>query len=228
MNSEKLIKDNEQCENPSSYSPSKPKIIEEAEAEKAHANAYDEIVIERYDVDGATVEIIKKPATIFAGRIGYADKPGIEPHIDFIWAQMYHYDENNPEWQNPADRIIQSKIPPEWDVCISLNYWKSVEHIWGMMFAREVSDENQPDGVDIMKVPEGLYIRVLCDEAAGKLIGKDSSPSAYEMFGYIGKFAVEHGYMLPDDRQEYEYRSKDRDENGHLICQYSYIPVVKI
>lgn len=206
--------------NPESYSPkSKPTILNIAE--KFH----DKYIVDVINIDNVAFEIIRKPKTIYAGAIGYADEAGKEPFIEYILARMYHYDQNNSEWQNPIDRMLTGRLTPNWDVCISIDYWRGVTEKWGMMFAREVSTAEQPKGVDVYILPETLYVRVLADEYSAAMLGKENC-AAWELFGLIkDKFIPAHGYEYNGIGQELEYRGNERTADGRYKLQYAYVPV---
>jgi len=54
----------------------------------------------------------------------------------------------------------------------------------GMIFAREVENENQTENILVYKMPKSLYLRIYSDENAAKLIGKESC-EPWEMFSYM-------------------------------------------
>ncbi|MCL2775434.1 MAG: hypothetical protein FWD71_19130 [Oscillospiraceae bacterium] len=226
------VKKTNQNQSPESYSPEKPKLVNMVE----ELNGHKVEIIKTIDINGAVFEVIRKPRTIYAGVIGYADEIGPEPEIDMLSGKMFWDNVESPVRKNPIDRIIAGKISPTWEVVVSINYWKGNEAKKGMMFAREVNTTEQPDGVYVHEQAETLYIRCQCNVESAKLLGREHC-APYELFGYIReKVASEHGYEFDRAWQEIEYIEynstdvfyieEDSPRNHDIINMYSYIPVV--
>lgn len=92
-----------------------------------------------------------------------------------------------------------------------------------MMFGQETYSEKQADCYDIYKMPASLFIRILNNSGAAKLLGKENCET-WELFGVIkGTIMPQNGYKFNENgAQEIEYH------NYKTNIWYAYIPIVKI
>lgn len=173
-----------------------------------------EKVVETIKAGDAVFEVVEKPETILAGKILYAkDYGGIENALMSISEQE--------RWS--ACRKISDCILPLYDIALSVNFWLD-ESKRAMGFVRETSTEDQPEGVDIYKMPESLYIRVYTDSSAAKLLAKKEC-EIWELFAYIrNHFMPAHGFrMNMNGAQEMEVFDTEKHKTG-----YAYMPVIRI
>ena len=183
-------------------------------------NDGDEKVIETIKIGEAVFEIIEKPATIFAGKIIYAkdfaDFNAFETELVRIG--------DNKLWHTeiPYNDIIECKLPV-CDVGLSINFWHFHDRqSHGYGWVRETTAENQPEGIDIYKMPASLFIRAYTDKYAAQLLSKKKQCEIYELFAYIRDYFMrEHGFKMNENgAQELEIYDTAEHTTG-----YAYMPV---
>ena len=176
-----------------------------------------EKIIETVNVGGACFEIVEKPETVFAGKMIYAkDFPDISSFncaIDSV--------------TEDEKRVVFGKLNetalPVYDINLSVNFWLD-EKIRAYGFVREVASEDQPDGVDVYKMPASLFIRAYTDKETSKLVCKDKC-EIWELFSYIREYfmPVHNFAMAQNGAQELEVFDTSDHNSG-----YAYMPVVRI
>lgn len=134
-----------------------------------------EELIREFSYKGITFELVKAPATIWCGTRGYGSKKGSEPDIPGL-LEKYQKLCDIPKRERPA---------PDWSCCISIDYWRGGDALWGIMFAQQVLSDAQDSAHDVYNMPESLYIRAAgTRENAQAAFGRDSC-ELYELFGVI-------------------------------------------
>ena len=123
----------------------------------------DEKIIETYKIRNAVFELVEKPMAIYVGKM-------TEEINDFA-GEPENYD-------NVTGRIL-----PERDIHISLNFWSNGKPK-KIFFGRETIKENQPDGLEVYKMPAGLFLRAYTDKNVARIIGKDKC-EPWELFSYM-------------------------------------------
>lgn len=173
-----------------------------------------EKVVDTVKIGGAVFEIVEKPETVFAGKMFYAkdfsDISAFNSAVDAFAA----------DGEDSAYDLLTDAVLPISDIHLSVNFWLSEkERAYG--FVREVSDENQPEGVDIYKMPASLYIRAYTDNSAAQLLSKEQC-EIWELFAYIRDyFMPAHGFKMADNgAQELEVFDTSEHSTG-----YAYMPV---
>lgn len=175
-----------------------------------------ERVVETIKIGGAEFEIIEKPETILAGKIVYAkdyqDADGFNSAIDAI----------TEEEKQTVFNSIQEMVLPITDIHLSVNFWLD-EKVRAFGFVREVITEQQPEGVDVYKMPASLYIRAYTDRGTAQLIAKDTC-EIWELFAYIRNFFMPaHGFRMADNgAQELEVFDSFEHRTG-----YAYMPIMR-
>ena len=99
-----------------------------------------EKIIESFDYNGVTVDLVEWTDTIWCGKIGYAANNTDEPDMDKImeeYMSLHH-----------ASSTVSE---PDWSVCISINYLTD-ERPNGVMIGSLVATEQQPSDFDIYKI----------------------------------------------------------------------------
>ncbi len=159
-------------------------------------------------------EIVEKPETVFAGKMIYAkdftDISDFNSAIDAFAA----------DGEASVYDMITDAVLPVSDIHLSVNFWLSgKKRAYG--FVREVSGENQSEGVDIYKMPASLYIRAHTDRSAAQLLSKEQC-EIWELFSYIREyFMPAHGFKMADNgAQELEVFDTAEHKSG-----YAYMPV---
>lgn len=173
-----------------------------------------EKVVDTVKIGGAVFEIVEKPETVFAGKMFYAkdfsDISAFNSAVDAFAA----------DGEDSVYDLLTDAVLPISDIHLSVNFWLSEkERAYG--FVREVSDENQPEGVDIYKIPASLYIRAYTDKSAAQLLSKEQC-EIWELFAYIRDyFMPAHGFKMADNgAQELEVFDTSEHSTG-----YAYMPV---
>ena len=176
-----------------------------------------EKIIETIKIGGAIFEVVEKPETIFAGKIIYAkdyrDLDSFNSAIESV----------NEDDKQAAFSILSESVLPIYDINLSVNFWLD-ERSRAYGFVREVMTEEQPDGVDVYKMPASLFIRAYTDKGTAQLISKEQC-EIWELFAYIRDFFMPaHGFkMAQNGAQELEVF----DTFDHNIG-YAYMPVVRM
>lgn len=176
-----------------------------------------EKIVETITVGGARFEVVEKPETIFAGKIIYAKDFA---NVNSFNSSIDSMTEN--EKQATFDKLVEPVLPL-YDINLSVNFWLSVkQRAYG--FVREVMTEEQPEGVEVYKMPASLYLRVYTDKEASTLISKEQC-EIWELFAYIRDyFMPTHGFKMADNgAQELEVFDTFEHKSG-----YAYMPVVRV
>ncbi len=192
---------------PNSYSPKIPEILNLAE------KFQNERLIDTIQVNGAVFEIVGRPEVVWVGTISYAENLIDEPDIGKL---LRRYQELIP---NPK----LERINPDWDAAISIDYWQGGKVPRGMMFGQETTTEKQAECYDIYKMPASKFMRILNDENAARLLGKERCEN-HELFIYMReKIMPEHGYKFNENgAQEIEYH------NYKTNAFIAYVPIIEI
>ena len=176
-----------------------------------------ENIIQTVPVGGACFEIIEKPETIFAGKIIYAK--------DFLNLDDFHsaIDSYTKEDRLSVFNKLREVVVPIYDVNISINFWLSAEQR-AFGFVREVMTEEQPNGIDVYKIPASLFIRAHTNKQTAQLLCKEQC-EIWELFAYIRNFFMPaHGFkMAQNGAQELEMFDSFEHKYG-----YAYMPVIRI
>lgn len=172
-----------------------------------------EKVIETIKIGEATFEIVKKPETILAGRILYAKDFG---SIDNALMSV-----NETQRWLDCGKVVDC-ILPVCDITLSVNFWLD-EANRAMGFVRETTAEEQPEDIDVYKMPESLYIRAYTDKYTAQLLSRKQC-EIWELFAYIRNyFMPAHGFKTNENgAQEMEVYDTDDHKTG-----YAYMPVIR-
>ena len=174
-----------------------------------------ESLLEKWDYNGISVELVKWAETFWCGKIGYAVNNTDEPDVEQIAQEAsVVFPENMPNGREQ-----------NWDVCISLNYL-SKERPNGVMFGFFVGTTEQPECYDVLKIPESLYMKIqICSETFEAL---EVQPwgGGIPPFEWIGELlAPKFGYTYGDDLLPIvEYYRINPETCGTEAC-YLYVPV---
>ena len=157
-----------------------------------------EKIIDTIMIGGARFDIVEKPEAVFAGKILYArDFSG----IDEFYAAI---DALPEEEKQAAFGKLNRTALPVYDVNMSVNFWLDEERrAYG--FVREVLAEDQPEGVEVYKMPASLFIRACTDRETSRLVCREQC-EMWELFAYIREFFMPaHGFrMARNGAQELE------------------------
>ncbi|MDE6598834.1 MAG: helix-turn-helix domain-containing protein [Oscillospiraceae bacterium] len=173
-----------------------------------------EKVVDIIKVGGAVFEIVEKPETVFAGKMLYAkdfsDISAFNSAIDAFAA----------DGEDAVYDLLTDSVLPVYDIHLSVNFWLG-EKKRAYGFVREVSNDSQPESVDVYKMPASLYIRAYTDSSAAQLLAKEQC-EIWELFAYIRNyFMPAHGFKMADNgAQELEVFDTSEHSTG-----YAYMPV---
>lgn len=175
-----------------------------------YTSIYGEEFIEEFSCMNIRFEVVRCPATIWCGALGYALNCTDEPDIGAV-LQRYQETTEIPKAESAN---------PEWSCAISINYWQEGAAPRGMMFAQQVLTTRQDPVYDVYTMPESLFIRVQnTAEAARGGFGRDKC-ELYELFGVIKNSMQMHGYVFATTgAQEIEMY------HWEAGLQYAYVPV---
>ncbi len=172
-----------------------------------------EKIIETIKIGEAVFEVIEKSETILAGNILYAKDydNSIEKALNSNESQR---------WSN-CEKAVDCVLPV-CDITLSVNFWLD-ESRRAMGFVRETTVEDQPDGINIYKMPASLYIRAYTDTNTAQLLSKKQC-EIWELFAYIRNyFMPSNGFkMNSNGAQEMEVFDTSEHTTG-----YAYMPVVR-
>jgi len=173
-----------------------------------------EKAVETIKVGNAAFEIIEKPATVLAGKILYAK--------DFRTIDSFHSAIGAVD--DKSKKIVLDSVAecvtPICDIHLSVNFWLAKKsRAFG--FVRETLMENQPESVDVYKMPASLYIKAYTDRASAELLSKEEC-DIWELFAYIRNFFMPaHGFKMADNgAQELEVFDTSEHKTG-----YAYMPI---
>lgn len=161
--------------------------------------------------DGVNFEIVERPEVIWVGKIAYATNLTDEPDIPKLLK----------EYQELISIEKKELINPEWDAAISIDYWRNGSTPRGMMFGTETYTEEQPECYDVFRMPPSLFMRILNNDDAARLVGKDRCEN-WELFVFMKNTILPlHNYKFNDNgAQEVEYHHY---KSGTF---YAYIPII--
>lgn len=162
--------------------------------------------------NGVNFELVERPEVTWVGKVAYAPNLTDEPDIGKLLK----------EYQELVGIEKKELINPEWDAAICIDYWRNGATPRGMMFGTESYTEEQAECYDVYKMPPSLFIRVLNNTVAAKLLGKEQCEN-WELFEFMKNTILpENSYKFNDNgAQEIEYH------HYHSGTFYAYIPVVK-
>ena len=170
-----------------------------------------EQTVRRIQVGGAVIELVRRPETLYAGKILYA-------------RDCEHFDEAIGRIAGQAERDIfdsvQAPVLPIRDIHLSANFWLPEEQrAYG--FVRETMSDEQPAGLDVFRMPASLFLRAYTDAATASLLAKETC-EIWELFAYLRDYVMPaQGLRMNDNgAQEMEVFDTLDHKSG-----YAYLPV---
>lgn len=172
-----------------------------------------ESLIKSLTHNGIPMELLRVPATIWCGSIAYAPNLTDEPDIPALLAK----------YQANCQYPKLHRANPEWDNCISIDYWQEGKVPRGMVFSQQVTSDEQSPVHDIYRMPESLYIRLCGSKETSKAAFGKEECGVWELFGVIKDALDELGYKIgTTGAQEIEMY------NHGAGLAYAYVPVETI
>ncbi|MCL2512532.1 MAG: effector binding domain-containing protein [Oscillospiraceae bacterium] len=181
-----------------------------------------ERIVDTFKYNGMSVEVVEWDETIWCGKIGYQGETTNDPNVDWVQPILDGYFALDIS-------TAKERIEPDWAVCINLNHLTS-ERPNGVMCADLVGTENQPDGFDVHKVPDGKYMRFAINDDSAKALGAQPWEGGMPPFEWVGEqLAPQFGYKYGDDRLPvFEYYGYYKPKRKAHEFRYLYVPVEKI
>lgn len=173
-----------------------------------------EQIIDRIQVCGAVIDIVQRPETILAGRILNARDYDAYGAFDAAIGSMTREAE-----KHVLDAVAAPALPVR-DIHLSVNFWlPEDQRAYG--FVRETMSDEQPDGMDVYRMPTTLFLRAYTDGATASLLVKERC-EVWELFAYLRNYVMPaHGLReASNGGQEMEVF----DTPGHQTG-YAYLPV---
>jgi len=161
-----------------------------------------EKLIRTFNHQDIPMELVQVPATIWCGSLAYASNLTDEPDIPMLLAK----------YQSNCQYPKLYRANPEWDNCISIDYWQEGAVPRGMVFSQQVTSDDQNPAHDIYRMPQSLYLRVRCSEGM----------EIWKLFGVIKEALEALGFRFnTNGAQEIEMY------NHSAGLAYAYVPVLK-
>lgn len=179
-----------------------------------------EKLIKTISFKGVEFEIVERPDVIWVGCVDYSNNNTDESDIT---STLKRYRE---ELINITKNDL---INPGWSAAISINYTCS-DKPCGIMFAMETYSDKQDKRYDLFTQPGGLWLRILNDNKAAALLGKENV-QPFEYFAearILQNAAKENGYIQnPNVHVQVEYHCHD-EYNNPPHSNYAYIPIISV
>lgn len=170
-----------------------------------------EQMVERFQVNGAAIELVKRAETLYAGKILRAcEWEDFDEAIDRIMGQ--------PE-QEIYNRV-RSAVLPLRDIRLSVNFWLSEDQrAYG--FVRETTSAEQPEDLEVYRMPASLFLRAHTGHDTARLLAKEKC-EVWELFAYLRDYVMpaQGLRMNPNGAQEMEVFDTADHQTG-----YAYLPV---
>lgn len=181
--------------------------MEEDKAEK---------IVETIRIGEAVFEIVEKSETVLAGKIIYAK--------DYEDIDAFHQaiETITEEEKQAVFSLLQESVLPITDIHLSVNFWLDKDYR-AFGFVREVETENQPEGIEVYKMPASLYIRAYTDKGSAQLVAKEEC-EIWELFAYIRDFFMPARNFITADNGAQELEVFDSFEHK---TGYAYMPVIR-
>ncbi len=174
-----------------------------------------ETLIETFQYKGISVDLVKWEESIWCGSLGYADNPEDELDVGAISDRFLAIDTAS----------VCGRLESDGNVCMNIHHIDQTPPV-GVMFAYLVDTEQQPEGLDVFKLPAGQYMCIpLGDNSVATAIGVEpwyGGPPPHE---WVGEHIAPHfGYACAGDALPViEYYAC---ENGEWHA-WMYVPVEK-
>jgi len=194
--------------------PIKPKVAQSTKHPQ-------EKIIDTFNYNGASVEVVEWDETIWCGKIGY-DYTAADDHVtDWVKPILDGFFKLNT-------KRAKQRVEPDWDVCMNVDIL-SKERPDGVLFGFLVGTDKQPRKFDVIKVPAGQYLRIAFTDENAKALGAPPFHGGKPPYEWVGEqLAPQFGYTYGDDRLpvfEY-YGFWNAERNAHEF-RYLYVPVEK-
>jgi len=167
-------------------------------------------------------EVVERLDVIWVGCAAFSGNNTAPPFFDDDTALIRRY-------QALIDVPKQELICPDWSAAISINF-DCGDKPSGIMFAQETYSENQDGSYDLFTQMGGLWLRMLNNENAARLLGKQN-PAPYEYFAesqIMQCAAKENGFRQNSGvHVQIEY-SCHAEYNTPPHKNYAYIPIEKV
>ena len=172
-----------------------------------------EQLVTRIQVGGAFIDLVRRPETLYAGKMIYA-------------RECENFDEAIERMMGQPERDIRAQVRaavlPLKDIRLSVNFWLPEEQrAYG--FVRETTSAEQPEGLDVYRMPSSLFLRAHADPVTARLLAKETC-EVWELFAYLRDYVLPaQGLRMNENgAQEMEVFDSADDRTG-----YAYLPVCR-
>lgn len=170
-----------------------------------------ERVIKRIQVGGALIDLVRRPETLYAGKILYArDHECFDEAIERMMGQS----------ERELYGRVQAPVLPLRDIHMSVNFWLQKE-LRAYGFVRETMSRQQPEGLDVYRMPASLFLRAHTEQGMAGLLAKDQC-EVWEIFAYLRDYVMPAYGLRMNDNGAQEMASFDTFDHQ---TGYAYIPV---
>lgn len=148
-----------------------------------------ERMVKRIQVGGAVMELVQRPEMLLAGKILHARDFGSYEEFDAAIGRM------SGEAERAVYARVRGPVLPVRDIHLSVNFWLPEEtRAYG--FVRETTCAEQPEGIDLFRMPASLYLRGYADAGTARLLVKEKC-EVWELFAYLRDYVMPaHGLRM--------------------------------
>ncbi len=174
-----------------------------------------ETVLETFDLNGASANLVEWGETLWCGKVRYAEDNTNEPDVEQLMRDFVALGETEASPHDPEER---------WDVCLSLNYLSN-KRPSGVFFGFLVENRNQPNGFDMLWLPGGQFLRVEINEQTAKALETEPWTGGVPPFQWVSEtLGPRLGFSATDSVLpivEYYHHQEDGTIDGCWL----YVPV---
>ena len=175
-----------------------------------------ERIVDTFKYNDMPVEVVEWDATIWCGKIGYAENAVDAPDVGRISDAFLAQDHAE----------INGRLETAANALIHLDFHTS-ERPSAAMFAFLVNTESQPDGFDVYRIPAGIYMRLALAEESAQALGVEpwsGGPPPEEWIA--SRLAPQFGYSQAFDLPVIEYYGYLHGSTD-VANAFLYVPVVE-
>ena len=174
-----------------------------------------ERVLETFDLDGASVQLVEWEESLWCGKILYAKNPVDEPDVEQLMKDFVALGEAELSPNGPEEG---------WDVCLSFNYL-SGQRPSGVFFGFLVESRRQPEGFDMVWIPAGRYLRLEINEQTDKALDKQPWTGGVPPFQWVSEsIGPRLGFACGDSQLPIVEYYRHRPD-GEIQGCWLYVPV---
>ncbi|MCL2433367.1 MAG: hypothetical protein FWD16_02470 [Clostridia bacterium] len=164
-----------------------------------------EIILNTVDYNGAKIEIIEWPETVWCGKLGWARNNTQEPDFQSLIKAF----------TDVMSTSANERLTADWDGALFIDHHRN-DRPSGTLFGFIVGTETQPECYDTYKMPASRFVRMRdCsdtdDGAINNIIKNEFIPS--------------NGYLYDSTVPDFSYYGFFNSQKGKHDYKYDYIPI---